>query len=44
MSIEQQVFGLQVAVDDVLLVKVVERQGDLGSIELCDRIGKSLRA
>lgn len=43
MSVEQQVLGLQVAVDDVVRVQVVERKRDFGGIELGDGVGKALR-
>jgi hypothetical protein len=42
MAVEQQVFGFQIAVDDVVLVKVVERERNLCSIEFGNRIGKAL--
>jgi hypothetical protein len=38
--IEQQILGLQVAVDDVVRVQVVER--DFRRVELCDWVGKAL--
>jgi hypothetical protein len=40
--VEQQVLGLQVAVDDVVRVQVVQRERDFGRVELCDRVGKAL--
>ena len=39
---EQQVFGLEVAVDDVERVQVVERERDLGRVEFGDRVGEAL--
>lgn len=33
-GVEQDVFGFEVAVDDVHLVEVLEREEDLGSVEL----------
>lgn len=39
---EQQVFGLEVAVDDVERVEVVERERDLGRVEFGDRVGEAL--
>ena len=41
-AVEQQVLGLQVAVDDVVRVQVVEGQGDLGGVELGDGVGEAL--
>jgi hypothetical protein len=43
MAVEQQVLGLQVAVDDVVRVQVVEGEGDLSGVELCDGVGEALR-
>lgn len=40
---EEDVLGLEVAVDDVERVEVVEREGDLGGVELGDRVGEALR-
>jgi hypothetical protein len=40
--IEQQILGLQVAVDDVVRVQVVERERDFRRVELCDWVGKAL--
>jgi hypothetical protein len=40
---EQQVFGFQVAVDDVEGVKVVESEGDFSCVEFGDRVGETLR-
>lgn len=40
---EEDVFRLQVAVDDVERVEVVERKCNLGGKELCDRIWEALR-
>lgn len=39
---EEDVLGLEVAVDDVERVKVVERESDLGGEELGYRVGKAL--
>ena len=39
---KQQVFGLEVAVDDVERVKVVEGECDLGRVEFGDRVGEAL--
>lgn len=41
---EEDVFGLEIPVDDVLLVEVIESQGDFGSEELGDRVGEALRS
>ena len=41
-AVEQQVLGLQVAVDDVVRVQVVQGEGDLGGVELGDGVGESL--
>jgi len=43
MAVEKQVFRLQVAIDDVVRVQVVERERNLGRVELCDWVGKALR-
>jgi hypothetical protein len=42
-AVEQQVLGLQVAVDDVVRVQVVEGQRDLGGVELGDGVREALR-
>ena len=42
MSIQKQVFWLQVAINYLLGVKILESQSDLGGVELCDRVRKSL--
>lgn len=42
MAVEQQVLGLEVAVDDVVRVQVVEGEGDFGGIELGDGVGEAL--
>jgi hypothetical protein len=42
-AVEQQVLGFQVAVDDVVRVQVVQREGDLGGVELGDGVGEALR-
>lgn len=42
MSVEQQVFRFQISVDDIFFVQIFESQGDLGCIELGDRIGEAL--
>jgi hypothetical protein len=41
-AVEQQIFRLQVAVDDVVRVQVVQRERDLGGVELCDGVGEAL--
>jgi hypothetical protein len=41
-AVEQQVLGLQVAVDDVVRVQVVEGERDLGGVELGDGVGEAL--
>lgn len=43
MAVEQQILGLQVAVDDVVRVQVVERERDFGGVELCDWVGEALQ-
>lgn len=40
---EEDVFGLEISVDDVERVEVVESESDFGGVELCDRVGESLR-
>jgi len=42
MSVEQQVLGFQITVDDVVGMEVVERERDLGGVELCDWIWEAL--
>lgn len=42
-SVEQQVLGLQITVDDVHRVQVVESERDLGGVELSNGVGESLR-
>jgi hypothetical protein len=42
MAVQQQVLGLQVAVDDVVRVQIIEGEGDFGGVELGDRIGEAL--
>lgn len=42
MSVEQQILGLEISVDNVLGVKVFEGQGYLRCVELGDRIRESL--
>lgn len=42
MPVQQQVFGLQVAVDDVFGVQVFQSQRGLGGVELGDRVRESL--
>lgn len=39
---EEDVFGLEVSVDDVEGMEVVEGEGDFGCVELCDRVGETL--
>jgi hypothetical protein len=40
--VEEDVFGFEVAVDDVEIVEVVEGEGDFCSVEFGDWIWKSL--
>lgn len=42
MSVQQQVFWLQVTIDDVLPVQIFEGQGHFGSVELGYRVGEPL--
>lgn len=42
MAVQEQILGLQVAVDDVVRVQVIERERNLCGVELCDGIGKAL--
>lgn len=41
-SIEEQIFWFQIAIDDLFRVKVFERQGHFRSVELCDGVGEAL--
>ena len=41
-EVEEDVLGLEVAVDDVERVQVVERERDLGRVELRHWVGESL--
>jgi len=41
-SVEEQVLGLQITVDDVHRVQVVESESNLGGVELGDGVGESL--
>lgn len=42
MAIKEQVFGLQISVDDVLRMQVLDSQGRLGSVKLGNGIGEAL--
>lgn len=42
MSIEEQVLGLQITVDNVHGMQVVESESHLGGVELSDGVGESL--
>jgi hypothetical protein len=41
-SVEQQIFGLKVAIYDVLTMKILQRQRDFSGVEFGDRIWESL--
>ena len=41
-AVKEQVLRLQVAVDDVVRVQIIKREGDFGGIELGDRIREAL--
>ena len=41
MPVQQQVFGLQVPVDDVLPVQIAQRTGNFGSVETGTGLGKT---
>ena len=41
---EQNILGLEVAVDDVVRVEIVERERDLGRVELRDWVHKALKS
>jgi hypothetical protein len=41
-SVEEQVLGLQITVDDVHGMQVVESESHLGGVELSDGVGESL--
>jgi hypothetical protein len=40
---EQQVFRLQVSIDDVQGVEVIQSESDFSSVKLGDRVGEALR-
>lgn len=42
MTVEQQVLGLQIAVNDIVLVQVVQGKRDFGSVEFSNRVRKAL--
>jgi hypothetical protein len=42
MPVKQQVFWLQIPVDDLFCVEVFQCEGNLGSIEFCYRVRESL--
>lgn len=42
MSVQKQVLGFEIPVDDVLCMEVFECQGDFGGIEFGDRVWKTL--
>lgn len=42
MSVQQQVLRFEIAVDDVHAMKIIQCQRNLGSVELCYRVGKAL--
>lgn len=42
-EVEQDVLGLEVPVDDVVVVEVVKRERDLCCVEFCYRVGEALR-
>lgn len=42
MPVEEQVFGFQVSVYDVLFVEVFESKGNLCGVEFGNRIGEAL--
>ena len=42
MSVEQQVFGLEIAVNDVHAMKIIECQRDFSGVKFRDRIWKAL--
>jgi len=43
MPVEQQVFGLEVAIYDFQRMEIVESEGDFGGVELCDWIREALK-
>lgn len=42
MSVQEQVFGFQVTVDDILIVQVFKGKGDFGGVEFGNWIWESL--
>ena len=42
MAVEEQIFGLEIAVDDVLRMQVVERERHFGGVEFGYGVGKAL--
>lgn len=43
MAIEEQVFRLQISINDVLGVQILKRQSNLCSVEFGDRVWETLR-
>lgn len=43
MSVEEEVLGFQVSVDDVFRMQVLERKRDLGGVEFGDGVRESLQ-
>lgn len=42
MTVEEQVLGLEVSIDDVLGMQILQRQRDFCGVELCDGIWEAL--
>lgn len=42
MSIEEEIFRLQITVNDVLRVQILESKGDFGCVEFGDRVWEAL--
>jgi hypothetical protein len=44
MSIQEKILGFEIAIYDILCMKVFEGKGDLGGIELRHRVGEPLES
>lgn len=42
MSVKQQVFGLEITVNDIVRMEIFQRKCHFGGVKLGDRVGESL--